>query len=80
MKRHDAQTKSSLVNIRFATWIPGFARNLYSSWESDIILDFVLLILSVNLPKIELRQSLFRPRFAALGLIVILSSWITSLA
>ena len=67
MKSHAAQTTSSLVNTRLATSIPGVAKNLYSSWESEIIFALVLSFFSANVPHMEFRHSLVRLCLAALG-------------
>jgi len=65
MKRHNAHTYGSRT------------RRHHTPVEfvlSDIILEFIVLLLSGNLPYKELRYSLDTPRFAALGFIVSLSS------
>jgi len=63
----------------FWTSKPGVTKKRYSSWGSEINFVYVRLLLSVNFPDMELRQSFERPRFAALYLIESLSSWMPSL-
>ena len=58
--------------------MPGVARKLYRALGSEITFVCVLSFLSVNFPQIELRQSLARPRFAALDLMHCLSSLMPS--
>jgi len=76
---HEIQTKSLLANVRFVTSMPGVVRNLYRSLGSEITLVSVLSFFSVYFPHIEFRQSLARPRFAALDLMNSLSDLISSL-
>ena len=61
INRHDAQTTSSLANIKLMTSIPGVARNRWSLCESEIILDLVLFLRSASLRHMEFLQFLQDP-------------------
>jgi hypothetical protein len=54
------------LHNKFVTSNPVVDRNFYNSCGSEINFVCVLLLLSVNLPHILLRQSLASPRFAGL--------------
>ena len=75
----DFETTSSLANARFITSTPGVDRNPYRYFGFVIILVIVRSFRSVSFRHMEMRESLARPRLAALYLIASFSTRIHSL-